>query len=175
MKIIQSSLLFASITSKITELISSIGILPFCVKFMKPCRTDIKIFLALQQDVRRYADILIYGIRLKVMWEIDWLKKSFSALVHCFVSDGHFREGSLNFNFSIASIKSNYSDIFSFPNKLKFDDSNICTKLWIREQKIINNCPFDTLISLKSYVWMFNFFALLKYGQKSQIFYWLKQ
>ena len=42
-----------------------------------------------------------------------------------FVLVGHFREGNLNFNFSIASIKSNYGDIFSFPNKLKLDDSNI--------------------------------------------------
>ena len=35
--------------------------------------------------------------------------------------DGHFREGGLCFNFSIASIKLNHGDIFSFPNKLKFD------------------------------------------------------
>ena len=33
---------------------------------------------------------------------------------------------------------------------LKFDDINICKKLLIREQKIINNCPSDKLISLKS-------------------------
>ena len=111
------------------------------------------------------------------MWEISWLKISFSALVHysekkltyvSFVANGHFREGSLNFNFSIASIKSNYGDMFSFPNKLKFDDSNICTKLLIREQSIIHNCPSNTLISLKSYVWMFKYFALLKYGRKRQ-------
>ena len=51
------------------------------------------------------------------------------------VSDRHFREGSLNFNFSIASINSNYGDIFSSPNKLKFDDSNICKKLLIKEKK----------------------------------------
>ena len=57
-----------------------------------------------------------------------------------------------NFNFSIASIRLKYGDIFSFPNKLKFDDSNICSKLLIREQKIIHNCPCDTLIFLKSYV-----------------------
>ena len=85
---------------------------------------------------------------------------------------GHFRESDLNFNFSIASIKSNYGEIFSFPNKLKFDDSNICTKLLIREQIIINNCPSDTLISLlKSYVRMLKYLALLKYGWKLQIFY----
>ena len=58
----------------------------------------------------------------------------------------------MNFNFSIASRKSNYGDIFFFANKIKFDDSNVCTMLLIREQKIINNCPSDTLVSLKSYV-----------------------
>ena len=68
------------------------------------------------------------------------------------MSDGNFKGGNLNFNFSIASIKSNYGDIFFFPNKLKFDDSNIGTKLLIWEQKIIHNCQSDTLISLKSYV-----------------------
>ena len=86
------------------------------------------------------------------MWEIDWRKTFFSALLHCFekklkkmsfVSDGNFKEGSPNFNFSIASIKSNYGDIFSFANKLKFDDSNICAKLLIREHKFINNCSSD--------------------------------
>ena len=86
-----------------------------------------------------------------------------------FVSDGYFRERNLNFNFSIAWIKSSYGNIFSFPNKLKFDDSNICTKRLIREQRIIHNCPSNTLISLKSYVWMFKYFVLLKYGWKLQI------
>ena len=69
-----------------------------------------------------------------------------------FALGGHFREDSLHFNFSVASIKSNYNDLFSFPNKLNSDNSNICTKLLIREQKISNNCPSDTLISLKLYV-----------------------
>ena len=55
------------------------------------------------------------------------------------VSDGHFREYNLNFNFS------NYGDIFSFLNKLKFDNSNICTNLLIREQKIIHNFPFKDI------------------------------
>ena len=50
-----------------------------------------------------------------------------------FMSDGYFREASLDFNFSIASTKLNYGDTFSFPNKLKFDDSNICTKLLFKE------------------------------------------
>ena len=35
------------------------------------------------------------------------------------------------------SIKSNYGDIFSFPEKLKYDDCNIFTKLLLREQDII--------------------------------------
>ena len=93
---------------------------------------------------------------------MDWLKKSFKALMHCsakklekisFVMDGYFRKGSLNFNFSIAPIKSNYGDIiFSFPNKLKLDDSNMCTQFLIREQRIINDCQPNTLIPLKSYV-----------------------
>ena len=49
--------------------------LPLCMKFMKPCRMDIKILLALQQDVRIYVSNLIYGVRLPVMWEIDCLTK----------------------------------------------------------------------------------------------------
>ena len=57
-----------------------------------------------------------------------------------FDSDGRFRKGDLNFNFSIASMKLNYAAIFSFLNKLKFDNSNICTNLLIMKQKIINNC-----------------------------------
>ena len=93
------------------------------------------------------------------MRETDNLKKSFIAFLHCsekkitkmsFGLDGHFREGSLNFNFSASSIKSSYDDIFFFPNKLKFDNSNICSKLLIMQQEIIINCPSDKLISLKS-------------------------
>ena len=42
-----------------------------------------------------------------------------------FVSDGRFKEDGLSPNFSIASLKLNYGDICSFPNKLKFNDSNI--------------------------------------------------
>ena len=68
-----------------------------------------------------------------------------------FVLDEHFREVSLNFNFSIASIKSSYGDPFPFPNKRKFDDGNIYTKLFIREQKIINN-----------YVQHVNFFEVIR-------------
>ena len=145
---IHSSFWFANITSKMEIwLLASAFILylPICMKFMKPCRTDIKILLELQQDVRTYAGSLIDGVRLQVnVWD-KWLEKSFSALLHCsekknlkkmsLVLDGHFREGGLNFNCSIASIKSNYGDIFYFRNKLKFDDSNICKKLLIREHK----------------------------------------
>ena len=42
-----------------------------------------------------------------------------------------------DFNFSITSVKSNYGDIFSFLNKLLFDDDSICKGFLIREQKII--------------------------------------
>ena len=55
-------------------------------------------------------------------------------------------------DFSVARIKLNYGEIFFFLNKLKFDDSNICKRLLVREQKIINSCPSDKLISLKLYV-----------------------
>ena len=46
------------------------------------------------------------------------------------------------------SKKLNYGYIFSFPNNFKFDHRNICTNFLIKEQKIINNCSFDMLISL---------------------------
>ena len=46
-----------------------------------------------------------------------------------FVLDEPFRVGNLNFKF--------YDDTFSFPNKLKFNDSNICTKLLVMKQQII--------------------------------------
>ena len=52
--------------------------------------------------------------------------------------------------FFMASIKLNYGDIFSSPNKLEFCDSDICMTFLIMKQKIINNCPSDTLIFLKS-------------------------
>ena len=45
------------------------------------------------------------------------------------MSGGHFREGDLNFDFSVASVNLNYGEIFSFPSNLEFDDSNIYTKL----------------------------------------------
>ena len=40
-------------------------IIPVCIKFMKPCRADIKVLLALQQYVRTYVGNLIYGVRLQ--------------------------------------------------------------------------------------------------------------
>ena len=86
-----------------------------------------------------------------------------------YMSEGRFKEDSLNFNFAIASTKLNYGDIFSFPSKLTFD-SNICTKLLIMEQKTNSNCPFDTLVSLKSNFWRLKYFALLKCSQKLQTF-----
>ena len=135
---------------------------------MKPCGRDIKILLAYQQDVLTYAGNLMYGVRLQVNARDRLAKKSLKKMN--FVSDGHFKERCLNFHISIASIKSNYDDIFSFTKKLKFGDSNICTKFMIRKQKIINNCPSDTSISLRSYVSMLKYFALLKYGRNLQIF-----
>ena len=81
----------------------------------------LKYFL-LQEDARTYASNLIYGVRLQVNVG-DWLKYLSVRCSMIFVSDGHVREGDLNFNFSIAPMKLNYGDIFFFPNKLKFDDS----------------------------------------------------
>ena len=67
---------------------------------MKPCRTDIEIRLALQQDVRTHASNLIYGVRLLGNAGDRPAKKCFCALLHCsekkklkkmsFLSDGHF-------------------------------------------------------------------------------------
>ena len=94
--------------------------------FMLSIQRDIKILYALQQVIRSYAGNLIYGVRLQVNVGDILAKK-----------------------FSIVSMKLNDDDIFSFPNKIKFDDSNICTKLLILEPKTINNCPSDTSISLK--------------------------
>ena len=68
-----------------------------------------------------------------------------------FVSDEYFKEGGLKSNISVTARKSNYGDIFSFLNKLKFYNGKICTKLLIQEQKIINICQSDTLVFLKSY------------------------
>ena len=80
------------------------------MKFIKPCRTGIKILLALQQDIRTFVDILIYGVRLQVNVGDRLAKKIFQCIAAYekkpkkmgFVSDVHFREDSLNFNFSIA-------------------------------------------------------------------------
>ena len=112
--------------------------LSICLKFKKPCLTDIKILLALEQDVRTCAGNLTYGVRLQVNVGDRLAKNVFRCVVALFkknlkkmrfVQEKHFRKGSPNFNFSIASINSNYGGIFSLPNKLKFDDSNICTNL----------------------------------------------
>ena len=101
---------------------------------MKPCRRDIKILFALQQvygHVRICAGNLIYGVRLQVNVVNRMAKKSFNALLHC--SEKNLRifilcwiytleKVGLNFDFSLASVKLNYSDILSFSNKLKFCD-----------------------------------------------------
>ena len=87
------------------------------MKFMKPRRTDIKILFASQQNLRTYTGSLIYGVRLQVNVG-DRLAKKISQCVAAlfwkkklkkmsFVSNGHCRDGSLNFNFfySVSEIK----------------------------------------------------------------------
>ena len=54
--------------------------LPICMKFMNTCRTDIKIVLALQQDVRTYAGNLIYDVRLQVNVRDRLAKKVFQCV-----------------------------------------------------------------------------------------------
>ena len=104
------------------------------MKFIKPCRRDIKILLALQQNIHTYAGNLIYGVRIQVNVGDRMAKKILQCVAATFwkklkkmnfVSDGHFEADSMSFNFSLMSIKSNYDDMFSFLYKLKFDDSNI--------------------------------------------------
>ena len=51
---------------------------------MKPCRMDIKIFFALQQDVRAYAGDLINGIKLKVNMGDRLPKKIFQCIAALF-------------------------------------------------------------------------------------------
>ena len=60
-------------------------------------------------------------------------------------------------------MKLNYEGIISFPKKLKFDHINIFKNVLIMEQKIVNTSPSDTLISLKSSLWMLKFYAVLEY------------
>ena len=81
------------------------------MKFMKPCRTEIKVLLAPQQDICTYAGKLIHGVRLQVNVGDKLAKKIFQHVPALFlkklkklsfVSDEHFREGNLNFDFSIA-------------------------------------------------------------------------
>ena len=49
-----------------TPNISIFVYLPLSLKFMKPCRTNIKLLYAFQQDIREYAGNLIYGVRLQM-------------------------------------------------------------------------------------------------------------
>lgn len=67
-------------------------------------------------------------------------------------------------------MKLNYADMFSFPNKFKLDNTNICTKILIMEQKITSNWPSNMFIFLKSNFWMFKYFAVLKDDRKLQTF-----
>ena len=87
--IIQSSFLFANITNlehKMTKLTSSIGI---CFVFSnlneinKTCWTSIKIPFA-PSKIYIHMQVIWYVVQSnRWMWEIDWLKKSFIALLHC--------------------------------------------------------------------------------------------
>ena len=54
------------------------------MKFMKPCRTYIKILLALQQDVRTCAGNLIYGVILHVNVGDRQAKKNFQCVAALF-------------------------------------------------------------------------------------------
>ena len=80
------------------------------------------------ESLDSYVGDLIYGIRLQVIVQ-DRLAKNISQCFvqkkikkMNFVSDGGFWQGGLNFSFSVAPMKLNYDDMFSFPSKLKFDD-----------------------------------------------------
>ena len=77
------------------------------------------------ESLDSYVGDLIYGIRLQVIVQDRLAKNIFQCFVKKkmnFVSNGGFWEGGLNSNFSAASMKLNYDDMFSFPSKLKFDD-----------------------------------------------------
>ena len=101
---------------------------------MKSCRTDIKTLYAFQTHVRAYAGNLTYGVRLQ-MDVGDRLAGTFSsAMRHCCAKKLRilisYRTDTveivpLNFEYSIVSIKLNYGDTISFPNKLKFGHINI--------------------------------------------------
>ena len=128
---IQSSFLFANITTleyrkwqKWLLAWTYALYLPICTRFIKLYQTGIKILFTLQQDVCMQA--LIYGARLQLNVGGRLPKKSFSALLQCLVKKLiSFWKDTLekeDFNLSTAvSMKLNHSDIFSFPNKLKFD------------------------------------------------------
>ena len=66
--------------------------LPICIKFMKTCRTDIKILLALQQYVRTYAGNLIYGVRLLVNVRDKLAKNIFQCVGALFWKKTYVRE-----------------------------------------------------------------------------------
>ena len=150
------------------------------MKFMKPRRTDIKILFASQQNLRTYTGSLIYGVRLQVNVGDRLAKKISQCVAALFWKKNLKKWVSSRMDtvetvawiliFFIVSVKLNYGYIFFFPNKRKFDDSNFCTKFLIMKEKTINNCPSDTLISLKSNFWMLKWFELLQYGQKLQAF-----
>ena len=96
---IQFTSLFANITNKMKNwlLASAFALyLPICMKFMKKCQLDIKILLALSQDVRIYADNLIYGVRLHVNVGDGLAKKIFQSVDALFCKktwENKFRDG----------------------------------------------------------------------------------
>ena len=80
------------------------------------------------------------------MLVIPRLKQSFSAFLHCFKKNFRKKisclmgslERALSFNVFTTSVKLNYGHISSFPNKFKFDDSNVSKKLLIIDQQTID-------------------------------------
>ena len=103
-------------------------------------RTNINSFWVPRQDIRTYADNLIYD----VTFQVNVAKKIFQCVAALFWKKPY---------------------IFSFPNQLKFDDSNICAKL-LR--------PYITSETFIYKKWKFHFQAQC-YGiswQPHQQFHW---
>lgn len=86
----------------------------------------------------RCSPVLKKSLRKRVSGRMGTLEKIFWILIF------------------LVSIKSNYpSQTISDLMIVTF-----CPKFMISEQKITNNCPSNTLIFLKSYVWMLIFFCV---------------
>ena len=88
--------------------------------------------------------------------EIDWLKRFSSVLLHYFEKNlkilisckRKLIDCALNFEFFQVSLMLIYGGVISFPNKPKFDHSNIFRNLLL-EIKTTINCLSAMLISLK--------------------------